>query len=47
MTFSDTWKSNVRWAKMVDLDQVHLRIVHGIPLDEEKPSRPSSAAWSG
>ena len=27
---------------MVDLDQVHLHIVHGIPLNEENPSRPSA-----
>lgn len=45
--FSDTWKANVHWAKMVDLDQVHLHIVHGIPLNEENPSRPSahSVEW--
>jgi phenylpropionate dioxygenase-like ring-hydroxylating dioxygenase large terminal subunit len=41
VTFSDTWKANVHWAKMVDLDQVHLHIVHGIPLNEDNPSRPS------
>jgi phenylpropionate dioxygenase-like ring-hydroxylating dioxygenase large terminal subunit len=47
VTFSDTWKANVHWAKMVDLDQVHLHIVHGIPLNEENPSRPSehSVEW--
>ena len=28
-------------AKWVDLDQVHLHIVHGIPLNEDNPSRPS------
>jgi len=41
VTFSDTWKANLHWTKMVDLDQVHLHIVHGIPLNEENPSRPS------
>lgn len=41
VTFTDTWKANVHWAKMVDLDQVHLHIVHGIPLNEDNPSRPS------
>lgn len=41
VTFTDTWKANVHWMKMVDLDQVHLHIVHGIPLNEENPSRPS------
>ncbi len=41
VTFTDTWKANVHWAKMVDLDQVHLHIVHGIALNEENPSRPS------
>ena len=41
VTFSDSWKANVHWAKMVDLDQVHLHIVHGIPLNEDNPSRPS------
>ena len=47
VNFSDTWKANVHWAKMVDLDQVHLHIVHGIPLNEENPSRPSahSVEW--
>jgi hypothetical protein len=47
VTFSDTWKANVHWAKMVDLDQVHLHIVHGIPLNEDNPSRPSehSVQW--
>lgn len=47
VTFSDTWKANVHWAKMVDLDQVHLHIVHGIPLNEDNPSRPSehSVEW--
>lgn len=47
VTFSDTWKTNVHWVKMVDLDQVHLHIVHGIPLNEENPSRPSehSVEW--
>lgn len=44
VTFSDTWKANVHWAKMVDLDQVHLHIVHGIPLNEDNPSRPSEHA---
>ena len=42
VTFSDTWKANIHWVKMVDLDQVHLHIVHGIPLNEENPSRPSA-----
>ncbi len=42
VTFSDTWKANLHWMKMVDLDQVHLHIVHGIPLNEENPSRPSA-----
>ena len=41
VTFTDTWQTNVHWMKMVDLDQVHLHIVHGIPLNEENPSRPS------
>lgn len=47
VTFSDSWKANVHWAKMVDLDQVHLHIVHGIRLNEENPSRPSahSVEW--
>lgn len=44
VTFSDTWKANLHWMKMVDLDQVHLHIVHGIPLNEENPSRPSAHA---
>lgn len=42
VTFTDTWKTNIHWVKMVDLDQVHLHIVHGIPLNEENPSRPSA-----
>jgi len=42
VTFTDTWKANLHWMKMVDLDQVHLHIVHGIPLNEENPSRPSA-----
>lgn len=42
--FDDTWKANVHVAKMVDLDQVHLHIVHGIPLNEENPSRPGEHA---
>lgn len=42
VTFTDTWKTNIHWMKMVDLDQVHLHIVHGIPLNEENPSRPSA-----
>ena len=42
VTFTDTWKANVHWMKMVDLDQVHLHIVHGIALNEENPSRPSA-----
>lgn len=42
VTFTDTWKANIHWMKMVDLDQVHLHIVHGIPLNEENPSRPSA-----
>jgi phenylpropionate dioxygenase-like ring-hydroxylating dioxygenase large terminal subunit len=41
VTWSGTWKANVHWAKMVDLDQVHLHIVHGIPLNKDNPSRPS------
>jgi phenylpropionate dioxygenase-like ring-hydroxylating dioxygenase large terminal subunit len=41
VTFTDTWKANLHVAKWVDLDQVHLHIVHGIPLNEENPSRPS------
>lgn len=47
VSFTDTWKTNVHWMKMVDLDQVHLHIVHGIPLNEENPSRPSahSVEW--
>lgn len=47
VTFSDTWKTNVHWAKMVDLDQVHLHVVHGIALNEDNPSRPSehSVEW--
>lgn len=47
VSFSDTWKTNVHWMKMVDLDQVHLHIVHGIPLNEDNPSRPSahSVEW--
>jgi phenylpropionate dioxygenase-like ring-hydroxylating dioxygenase large terminal subunit len=47
VSFTDTWKANVHWMKMVDLDQVHLHIVHGIPLNEENPSRPSahSVEW--
>jgi phenylpropionate dioxygenase-like ring-hydroxylating dioxygenase large terminal subunit len=44
VTFSDTWKANIHWAKMVDLDQVHLHIVHGIPLNEDNPSRPAEHA---
>lgn len=42
VTFEDTWKANLHVCKWVDLDQVHLHIVHGIPLNEENPSRPSS-----
>jgi phenylpropionate dioxygenase-like ring-hydroxylating dioxygenase large terminal subunit len=42
VTFTDTWKTNIHWMKMVDLDQVHLHIVHGIPLNEDNPSRPSA-----
>lgn len=42
VTFTDTWKANIHWMKMVDLDQVHLHIVHGIPLNEDNPSRPSA-----
>lgn len=47
VSFADTWKANLHWAKMVDLDQVHLHIVHGIPLNEDNPSRPSehSVEW--
>ncbi len=41
VTFQDTWKANLHVAKWVDLDQVHLHIVHGIPLNEENPSRPA------
>jgi phenylpropionate dioxygenase-like ring-hydroxylating dioxygenase large terminal subunit len=41
VTFTDTWKANVHWTKMVDLDQVHLNAVHGIALNEENPFRPS------
>lgn len=42
VTFEDSWKANLHVAKWVDLDQVHLHIVHGIPLNEDNPSRPSS-----
>lgn len=41
VTFQDTWKAHLHVAKWVDLDQVHLHIVHGIPLNEENPSRPA------
>jgi len=38
--FSDTWKANVHWSKMTDLDHVHLPIGHGIGFGGDNPVRP-------
>ena len=38
--FADVWASNVHWAKMTNLDHVHLPIVHGIDFGGDNPIRP-------
>ena len=40
VTHTVTWNSNAHWAKQVDLDHVHLPIVHGIGFGGDNPVRP-------
>jgi phenylpropionate dioxygenase-like ring-hydroxylating dioxygenase large terminal subunit len=38
--YEQLWNANYLWAKMANLDHVHLPIVHGTPLGGENPVRP-------
>ncbi|MEZ5565912.1 MAG: aromatic ring-hydroxylating dioxygenase subunit alpha [Gammaproteobacteria bacterium] len=38
--YDDIWKANVHWTKMVNLDHVHLPIVHGTSFGGDNPVRP-------
>ncbi|MCC5793262.1 MAG: aromatic ring-hydroxylating dioxygenase subunit alpha [Chromatiales bacterium] len=38
--FSDTWAANLHWSKMVDMDHVHLAVVHGVSFGGDNPFRP-------
>jgi phenylpropionate dioxygenase-like ring-hydroxylating dioxygenase large terminal subunit len=40
ITHEETWAANVHWSKMVNLDHVHLPIVHGTGFGGENPVRP-------
>ena len=40
ITYDDVWSANVHWTKMVNLDHVHLPIVHGTGFGGENPVRP-------
>jgi phenylpropionate dioxygenase-like ring-hydroxylating dioxygenase large terminal subunit len=40
VTHAVTWNCNQHWAKQVDLDHVHLPIVHGIGFGGDNPIRP-------
>jgi phenylpropionate dioxygenase-like ring-hydroxylating dioxygenase large terminal subunit len=40
VTHSVTWNCNQHWAKQIDLDHVHLSIVHGIGFGGDNPVRP-------
>jgi phenylpropionate dioxygenase-like ring-hydroxylating dioxygenase large terminal subunit len=41
VSYSDKWHANIHYTKMVDLDQVHLPIVHGFGLGGDNPNRPA------
>jgi phenylpropionate dioxygenase-like ring-hydroxylating dioxygenase large terminal subunit len=40
VTHTVTWNCNQHWAKQLDLDHVHLSIVHGIGFGGDNPVRP-------
>jgi phenylpropionate dioxygenase-like ring-hydroxylating dioxygenase large terminal subunit len=40
VTHAVTWSCNQHWAKQIDLDHVHLPVVHGIGFGGENPLRP-------
>lgn len=40
VTHAVTWNCNQHWAKQLDLDHVHLAIVHGIGFGGDNPVRP-------
>ncbi len=40
VTHVSTWNCNQHWAKQIDLDHVHLPIVHGIGFGGDNPVRP-------
>jgi len=40
VTHAVTWNCNQHWAKQMDLDHVHLSIVHGIGFGGDNPVRP-------
>ena len=40
VTYEDVWSANVHWSKMVNLDHVHLPIVHGTGFGGDNPVRP-------
>jgi phenylpropionate dioxygenase-like ring-hydroxylating dioxygenase large terminal subunit len=40
ITYEQVWDANYLWAKMSNLDHVHLPIVHGTPFGGDNPVRP-------
>ena len=40
ITYEQVWNANYLWAKMSNLDHVHLPVVHGTPFGGDNPVRP-------